>query len=139
MRLTLNGDAGYAGESSAFEVLLESTSNSPIEAPVLEIALPAAARVDAEIRATLARAPGVASVEEPDTRGLLRVHLTTLAAGEHRTIPLAVAWTARGRVSGFALVAYDATRPDRMTILPPRTIVLAPRPEGRLERAATGH
>jgi hypothetical protein len=138
MRLSLSGDAGYAGESSALEVVIENTSSSPIEAPVLELALPAAARADADVRATLARAPGVVAVDAPDARGLMRVHLAALLAGERRTLPLAVRWAARGRTTGFALIAYDAPRPDRLTVLPPRTLTVTARPEDQLERAATG-
>ena len=138
LRLALSGDVGYAGESSALEIVVENTSTTAIETPMLEIALPSAARLDAELRATLTRAPGVASVEAPDARGLLRLHLSELAAGERRTLPLAVRWAARGQTRGFALVAYDAPRPNRLTVLPPRTMNLTTRPEDRLERAASG-
>jgi hypothetical protein len=138
MRLSMSGDTGYAGESSALEVVVENTSSSPIDAPVLELALPAAAHVDADVRATLTRASGVVSVEAPDARGILRIRLAALLAGERRTLPLAVRWAARGRTTGFALIAYDAPRPDRLTVLPPRTLTVTQRPEDRLERAATG-
>jgi hypothetical protein len=44
--------------------------------------------------------------------------------GTSRIVPLPLRWTVRGSLRGLGVVAFVEDRPETMTVLPPRDIVL---------------
>ena len=115
---------GRPGEHASLEIVIESTSDTNVDAPVLEIGLPSAGALDEHARAALIASSAVARIEDPDGAGVVRVHLVPLRArGSHR-LPLAIAWRGWGETTGLALVAFERARPWAQSILPARTITL---------------
>jgi hypothetical protein len=128
VRLSLEGDVGYAEETSALELNVRNPTTSAVENVVLEIQLPAGARFDEAARAALSQRPGVLAIELRSA-GSLRVVLHRLEGAQTADLPLAMHWLARGRVTGLGVVAYVRDRGDQLTVLPPRALDLRLRPE----------
>ena len=128
VRLTIDGDVGYAGETSALELNVRNATASAVDRVVLEIQLPAGARFDEAARAALTSRPTVQTLEVRSA-GLVRVVLRRLEGAQTVELPIAVHWLARGRVTGLAVVAYAQDRADQLTVLAPRSLDLRPRPE----------
>ncbi len=123
LRLALNGEAGAAGTLAAVE--LSVVAQRAVGMPVVDVQLPAGVEPD---DALLRRLEASAAVRRAEARepGFLRLWLAPMAAEAELTIPLTLRWQAVGTVRGLALVAYAADRPDRMTVVPPRTWTIAP-------------
>jgi len=122
LRLALDGDDGTFGNLSGLELTVSTEGGHTVRAPIVEVALPAGTRA-VDLNA-LSSTAGVAHVDPPDARGLLRIHLAPLAPEQHVVLPIAVRWVAHGAMHGFAAVAYDAPTPTRMTILSERSITI---------------
>jgi hypothetical protein len=128
LRLSIEGDVGYADETAALELNVRNPTTSAVEQSVLEIQLPAGARFDEAARAALAQRPSVLSLEVRSA-GLVRVVLRRLEGAQSVDLPLAMHWLARGRVTGLGVVAYVRDRGDQLTVLAPRALDLRPRPD----------
>jgi hypothetical protein len=126
LALSLHGDPGRVGGRSALELVVENTGRDTVDAAVLDVALPAGARADDDTEAALVAGGGVAAVRTADARGVLRVRLAPLRGGERRTLPLTLRWLAHGMQSGFFVVAWDDAAPERLSVLSPRTLTIAP-------------
>jgi hypothetical protein len=126
LALTLQGDPGHLGSRSALELVAANTGATPLDAPVLDVALPAGALADDATEAALAATPGVAAVRSADRRGVLRIRLAPLRGGERRTLPLTLRWLASGVQQGLSVSAWDEATPERLTVLPPRTLDVTP-------------
>lgn len=131
LRVRVSGDPGFAGETAAFEVTVDNEGTERFDRPVLEIALPGAARLTEVARRALERAPGVRRVEDPDARGVVRVHLHEIRGGSSLRVPLPVRWIGAGRTRGLGLVIYDAGRPWVSSSTEPIDFDLRPRPRER--------
>ncbi len=119
LTLSIEGEEGDATHLSTLE--LSVRADEALRAPILEIQIPAGARVDdAFLAAMSARAPVRAA--ELRAPGVLHVELGPLASGTETHIPLTFSWMARGSVRGLAVVAFEADAPSRMTVLAPRTL-----------------
>lgn len=126
LRAWVEGDPGRFGERSGLELVVEGEGE--VGAPVVELALPGAARLDAAALAVLRRTAAVQRVSPPDGAGVLRLHLAPLAAGATHRVALPWRWVAAGRTLGLALTSYDASAPSRMSLAPGRMLDLE---EGR--------
>ncbi len=123
----IEGDVGVLGERAALELVVESTSDDELTAPIVEIAIPAGAILDVSARAAIARAAAVQSIEGPDGAGVLRLSLVALRGRGTYRIPLPLRWRASGRSHGLGLVVYDRTQPWTITTREERIIeVTAP-------------
>lgn len=121
LRLEISGDPGDLRHLAALELVVRATQT--VHQPMLHIQIPAGARVDDALLDAVGEAPSVVSVEAR-TPGLLRVCLSPLERGAEARLGLPMAWSARGRVRGLAVVGWDADRPERMSVLPPRAWVI---------------
>jgi hypothetical protein len=119
--LSIVGEPGDARHVSSLELTVHA--NREAREPVLHIQLPAGARADEALLAAIRSAPGVVSAELR-TPGLVRVRLISMASGVDLRIPLPLSWMVRGTVHGLAVVAFEASVPGRMTILPQRTFTI---------------
>ncbi|MEI8254704.1 MAG: hypothetical protein WCJ30_03440 [Deltaproteobacteria bacterium] len=127
LRFTLQGDPGFADETSALELSVQNGTTQLVSRPIVEILLPAATHFDDGARAALAARPHVAQVEARDG-GIVRITFDALGPSESVELPLAVQWLARGRISDFSAVGYREDQPAALTIMPPRVIDLRTRP-----------
>jgi hypothetical protein len=113
LRVAIEGEPGGLGDRSALELVVEGRDEVEVGAPVVELTLPGAARMDETALATLRRASAVRRVEAPDAVGLLRIELRSLAAGGTHRLPLPWRWVAAGRTRGLQITSYDASQPWR--------------------------
>lgn len=114
MRVAVEGSPGALGGRAGLELVVAATEARAVGAPVVEVALPGAARLDEAGRAAMARAEAVRRVDAPDGAGVVRIHLTPLPVdGVHR-VPLPLRWIASGDTRGLAIAAYDAAEPTRI-------------------------
>ncbi len=118
---TIEGESGGVGDVAAFE--LSVTARRAVNAPVVEIQLPAGVEADAQLLAAL-QANGAVIEATPRHPGFVRLRLTPLAEDATHTLPLALRWRVGGDVRGLGIVSYPADRPDAMTVLPPRELHL---------------
>ena len=125
----MEGHAGAVGDTAALEVVVRNSSQAAVARPVVEIMLPAPARLSASAIASMAHAMGVKRIERPDAQGLLRVHLMSLDAKQQLRLPLPVRWIGAGKVRGLSTTAYDADSPWRISSRPSRAIELKARPK----------
>jgi hypothetical protein len=121
LRARIEGDGGRRGGRSGLELVLEGPESG---APVVEIALPGGAAVDSEALAAMRRSAAVRSVGAPDAAGIVRIHLSRLAAGAEHRVPLPWRWIASGDASGLELTAYDASSPERASTTAGRMLVV---------------
>ncbi len=121
MSLSILGEPGDARHIASLELTVHA--DAELHAPVLHIQLPAGARADDALLASIRSAPGVIAAEHR-TPGLVRVHLISMAAGVDLRIPLPLQWMVRGTVRGLAVVGFEQAVPDRMTILPTRSFTI---------------
>lgn len=133
LRVELEGDVGYAGERAAYVATISNAGAATVARPVLLVSLPAGAELDAASAEAMTRVEGaVVGVDEPDRRGVVRIRLAPLAAGQGVRLPLALHWTAAGRRSGLALAVFPEDRSWELTVAPPRDIDVPFRPESEL-------
>ncbi|MCK5795715.1 MAG: hypothetical protein KAI47_00915, partial [Deltaproteobacteria bacterium] len=125
----IEGHAGAVGDTAALEAVVKNASHTAVARPVVEIMLPASARLSASAVSSMAHATGVDRIERPDARGLLRIHLTSLEAKQELRLPLPVRWIGAGKVRGLSTIAYDADKPWRISSRPSRAIDLKARPK----------
>jgi len=126
---SLEGHAGYMGDTAALEVVVRNTSTDVVARPVLEIMLPSAGVLPASARRTITAASGVARIEPPDAQGLLRIHLAPIEAAQDRRLPLPIRWIGGGEVKGLSVVVFDADQPWRISSSPSRAVDLQARPK----------
>jgi len=126
--VSLEGIAGRAGQRAGYELVATNGSDATVGAPVIEVVLPAAARLDAQSRAAIERQDTVVSVGPVDGAGVVRLRLAPLAADAEARVTLPWRWIAAGRVAGPSLVAYDASTPWRMTVRPGEALTLEDSP-----------
>ncbi|MBO6939931.1 MAG: hypothetical protein JJ863_33475 [Deltaproteobacteria bacterium] len=117
--VALEGRLGAVGVPAGYEV--QVTSTAAVGTPVIDIQLPASAVVDDGFIRAVQAAPAVRTVEVREP-GFLRVHLIQLRAEQAVTFALPFVRVSPSPVSGLGMVAYPASRPDAMTVLPPRRI-----------------
>lgn len=122
LSVRLEGDVGRLGRRAGLELVVEATGGDPVPAPVVEVQLPGAARLDDRARATLSRSDAVARVSPPDGAGVVRVHLAPLAGGGAHRVPLPLSWIGRGRTLGLSLTAYEASTPWNASVTPGRRL-----------------
>jgi len=120
----LRGDVGRVGESAGLELVVVNRGSARVRRPVVEVMLPPQAAFRTETERALRRSRVVAGVEAPDARGLLRLRLRSLAPLEEQRIALPVRWQSPGTFDGFAVAAYDATRPWRVSTFAPRRVTV---------------
>lgn len=131
LRVTLDGDVGWVGETAGLELTLRNASAAEVDAPIAEVALPAGAVLLGSLaRERPGAGDGVRAIDEPDARGLVRIHFGPLRAGEQRAVSLPIRWEARGQLIGLSVAAYDEARPTQITFLPARELVVRDRPTG---------
>lgn len=111
----IEGDVGVRGERAALELVIESISDDELASPVVELALPSAAVLDAAARSSIAGASAVRSVEGPDGAGVLRISLAPLRGRTTQRIPLPLRWRASGTSHGLGVVVYDRAQPWTLT------------------------
>jgi hypothetical protein len=126
LSVRIEGHVGHATETASLELTAEGSGKQPIAHPVIEIELPGLGVLEEEARSRLAASPGVARVDAPDARGVLRIYLTALEPQKPRRLPLPIHWQGAGSVSGLATTAYNADEPWRLTTLPARKIEIEP-------------
>jgi hypothetical protein len=129
LRAIVAGDVGFAGERAAWVVTLSNVGGAVVRRPILLVTLPAGAELDSTARAAIGGSAGVIEVEEPDTRGVVRVRLAPLASGEERRLPLPLRWTAAGRRSGLSLASFPEDRSWELSVTPPVVVDVPFRPE----------
>jgi hypothetical protein len=122
--LDLRGDVGFAGERSAMELSITGTADA--SAVAVEVRLPAGATLEPTELARLATG-AVTSARLLDG-GLVRLVVRSINRGQTVRVPLAVRWDGRGDVTGFGAVAYAASRPTQMSVLPARVCAVRSRP-----------
>ncbi len=117
----IEGEVGVLGERASLELVVESTTDDPIDDLVVELALPAAAVLDTTAREAIATAAG-RSVLGVDGAGVLRIALSELRGRTTRRIPLPWRWRAVGTSRGLGISAYSAAAPWNLTIRPDRIV-----------------
>lgn len=122
LRARVEGSAGRAGGAAGFELVVTNQGEELVGVPIVEVVLPGAASLPAEVVATLVRSPDVVRVSPPDGAGVVRIHLAPMAVGSEHRVPLAWRWIASGHTRGLTLVAYDASRPFDMHVRVGRTL-----------------
>lgn len=118
----IEGEVGVLGERAALELAIESTSDDELEAPVVELALPAGAILDGAARRAIETAAAVHAVTGPDGAGVLRLELAPLRGRGTYRIPLPLRWRASGTSHGLGVVVYDRGTPWATTTREERSI-----------------
>jgi hypothetical protein len=117
--LELAGDPGSAGDIAALELVI--TARRAVVSPVIDLQLPAGVDARDGLLDVVQGASGVRAAE-PRRPGFLRVWLHPLAEGTMTAIPLPVRWSVRGQLRGLGAMAYPASEPAAMTVLPPAAL-----------------
>ncbi len=125
----LSGDAGFAGERSAYIATVTNSGGTSVSHPMLLIDLPSGAELDNEAKRAMQQTDGVLTVSDPDSRGTVRVRFKPIKKGEKVQIPLAVIWSAAGRRKGIALTAFPEDKSWELSVMPPQEINVPFRPE----------
>ncbi|MGE3628688.1 MAG: alpha-2-macroglobulin family protein [Sandaracinaceae bacterium] len=131
--LALEGDAGDLATGAAFELTV--TARRAVGPTLVEISLPAGARLPEVPTGPSPRTPGSLELREP---GLLRAWLGPMAEGASQTIALPLQWTVRGTLRGLGAVAYPLGQPAAMSAIAPRDVEVRaapPLPEPEADRA----
>lgn len=126
---SLDGHAGYVGDTAALEAVVKNGSKRTIARPVLEILLPSAGVLPRSALATIAAAAGVVRVDAPDAQGLLHLELAPIEPLQELRLPLPIRWIARGKVEGLSMAVFDADQPWRVSSTPAVVEELSERPE----------
>jgi hypothetical protein len=121
----IEGEVGVLGERAALELVVESTSDEEMAAPVVEIAIPSAAIFDASVRSAITSASAVRAVDGPDGASVLRLSLAPLRARGTLRVPLPLRWRASGHSHGLGLSAYDRSAPWSITTREERLLEVA--------------
>lgn len=116
LELVINGPVGEVGSSSGMR--LEIVASETLERAVVEVQLPTGVQLDPSWRAGLGAVRNV-SMREP---GFLRFEFGPIAEGVRMAVPLNFRWRLPIMTRGLAVIAYDASHPERMTILPARDL-----------------
>jgi len=119
LSLELQGDEGRGGELAAFELTV--TADRAVDAPILDVQLPAGVTAGDQLVATL-QSSGAVRAAEPRHPGFLRIWLNPLVEGGSAVVPLPLRWTARGELHGLGVIAYPESSPEAMTVLAPRSL-----------------
>lgn len=119
LRMEIQGEPGRLGELAALELTV--SSREAIDGAVVDLQLPAGVDADDILLDSLRAHAAISRVESREP-GYIQLRLRPLAAETRIAIPLPLEWRARGTLHGLAAIAYPASRPDAMTILPPRTL-----------------
>jgi len=120
LRVAIEGIDGRAGRRAGYETVV--SASSPVERPVLAITLPPGAELEPAALKAMGESDGVASIEGPDARGVLRVELASLAAEQEHRFPLPLRWAGPGAREGLAIAAWERERPWQVSSLPARAI-----------------
>lgn len=119
LALELLGEPGRAGRMAALELSVQA--RGAVEAPVIDLQLPAGVDAEESLLETVRMTAGVRDAE-PRRPGFLRIWLEPMADGVQTSIPLPIRWSVRGRLHGLGAMAYPRAEPQAMTVLPPRTL-----------------
>ncbi|MBN8609900.1 MAG: hypothetical protein J0L92_04920, partial [Deltaproteobacteria bacterium] len=121
LTLSILGEPGDARHTASLELTVHADREA--RDPVLHLQLPAGARADDALLASIRSAPGVVAAEHR-TPGLVRVRLISMASGVDLRIPLPLQWMVRGTVHGVAVVGFESATPGAMTIVPQRSFTI---------------
>lgn len=122
LRVSLEGDVGYAGERAALELTVTNGGTTAIQRPTVLLSLPSAAALDLRAIDAISRAPGVVEVRPPDRRGVVELLLSSIEAREERVISLPIPWVGAGEVTGLSVAAFDSERSFELDLTPPREL-----------------
>lgn len=114
--LSIVGPVGEVGATSGMRLEVRATRD--LEHVVVEIRLPTGIALDDAWRGALR---GARSIDERDP-GFLRIELGPLRERAAVAVPLNFRWRAGYARRGLAAVAYEPSRPDRMSVLPAREL-----------------
>jgi hypothetical protein len=124
LRAQVDGDVGAESATAALEVVVANEGPSVVPRPVVLVALPAAAELPAEALEAMERASGVAAVEPPDGRGVVRVDLAPLEPGARARVPFPLVWLAAGSTRGLAVASFPAERSWDLSVTPERSLTI---------------
>ncbi|MEM9071460.1 MAG: MG2 domain-containing protein [Myxococcota bacterium] len=120
-QLAREGDGALrVDQRDTYELEVRNLRPRTTRRPVVEVALPTGAELDAEALSVLRRR--LRRVERD--RNTLRLHLRPLLPGRAITLPLQVRWTVGGELRGLGMVAYEANSPERATVAPPEVLTV---------------
>ncbi|MBX3247390.1 MAG: hypothetical protein KF901_09420 [Myxococcales bacterium] len=119
--LALAGEVGRVGELAALELSVRARAR--VNAPTLDLQLPAGVEPDERLLAALRSNGMVRSVERREP-GFLRIVMAPMEPQQEATLPLPLRWRAAGSVRGLGVVAYEAAQPEAMSALAPRPMVV---------------
>jgi hypothetical protein len=121
--LSIAGDVGRLNGVAGLVLEVQAGAEA-VTQPVIELQLPAGVPADEALEEALA-APAVVLSAEVRRPGFVRLTLAPLNAEQRHSVPLTFVWTSTSSVRGLGAAGYEASRPARMTVLPPRVLTPA--------------